>query len=70
LSHSLFIGLQAAMDLRPVSAVIPALPSVSINSCMALSLLGGSPARLGERAAQDRATWTPIIAGLNLSPDK
>ena len=29
-------------------------------------LLGGPPSRLSERAAQDRATWAPIVAGLNL----
>ena len=33
-------------------------------------LLGGPPARLSERAAQDRARWSPIIAGLNLGADK
>jgi tripartite-type tricarboxylate transporter receptor subunit TctC len=33
-------------------------------------LLGGPPARLSEREASDRATWAPIIAGLNLGADK
>jgi tripartite-type tricarboxylate transporter receptor subunit TctC len=33
-------------------------------------LLGGPPARLSERAAKDRATWAPIMAGLNLGVDK
>jgi len=34
-----------------------------------LRLLGGPPAALSERVAQDRAMWAPIIAGLNLGAD-
>jgi tripartite-type tricarboxylate transporter receptor subunit TctC len=34
-----------------------------------LRLLGGPPAGLSERVAQDRAKWAPIIAGLNLGAD-
>ena len=35
-----------------------------------LRLLGGPPARLSERVAQDRAKWAQIIASLNLGADK
>jgi tripartite-type tricarboxylate transporter receptor subunit TctC len=34
------------------------------------SVFGGPPARVSERVAQDRAKWSPIIAGLKLEPDK
>lgn len=33
-------------------------------------ILGGPPARLSERVLQDRAKWAPIIARLNLTPEK
>jgi tripartite-type tricarboxylate transporter receptor subunit TctC len=35
-----------------------------------LSVLGGPPARLSEKVTHDRAVWAPIIAGLNLVPEK